>query len=154
MDMMKGFKIGGQTIYLSDFGIATLGYFNSADNEKNAYHIDGDPDDPKTKNNDDLLSTLIEKNPDAVMEFFTGLTNTLHDTLADKMSATKMSSAMTVYNDKKMKEDYDDYTDKIKKQEEKLNAYIDKWYAKFSAMETALAKLESKNSSLSSLFGG
>ena len=154
MDMMKGFKIGGQTIYLSDFGIATLGYFNSADNEKNAYHIDGDPDDPKTKNNDDLLSTLIEKNPDAVMEFFTGLTNTLHDTLADKMSATKMSSAMTVYNDKKMKEDYDDYTDKIKKQEEKLNAYIDKWYAKFSAMETALAKLESKNSALSSLFGG
>ena len=154
MDMMVGFNIGGQKVYLSDFGIATLGYFNSADNEKNAYHIDGDPDDPKTKNNDDLLSTLIEKNPDAVMEFFTSLTNTLHDTLQEKMSATKMSSAMTFYNDKKMKEDYDDYTDKIKKQEEKLNAYIDKWYSKFSAMETALAKLESKNSSLSSLFGG
>ena len=154
MDMMTGFKIGGQTVYLSDFGIATLGYFNSADNEKNAYHIDGDPDDAKTKNNDDLLNKLIANNPDAVMEFFTGLTNKLHDTLANKMSATTMSSAMTVYNDKKMKEDYDDYTDKIKKQEEKLNAYIDKWYAKFSAMETALAKLESKNSSLSSLFGG
>ena len=154
MDMMTGFKIGNQTIYLSDFGIATLGYFNSADNEKNAYHIDGDPDDAKTKNNEDLLNKLITNNPDAVMEFFTGLTNKLHDTLANKMSATTMSSAMTVYNDKKMKEDYDDYTDKIKKQEEKLNAYIDKWYAKFSAMETALAKLESKNSSLSSLFGG
>ena len=154
MDMMTGFKIGNQTIYLSDFGIATLGYFNSADNEKNAYHIDGDPDDAKTKNNDDLLNKLIANNPDAVMEFFTGLTNKLHDTLANKMSATTMSSAMTVYNDKKMKEDYDDYTDKIKKQEEKLNNYIDKWYSKFSAMETALAKLESKNSSLSSLFGG
>ncbi len=154
MDMMKGFQIGGQTIYLSDFGISTLGYFNSADNEKNAYHIDGDPDDAKTKNNTDLLTSLINNNPDAVMEFFTGLTNTLHDTLADKMSATKMSSAMTVYNDKKMKEEYDDYTDKIKQQEEKLNAYIDKWYSKFSAMETALAKLESKNNSLTSLFGG
>lgn len=154
MDMMKGFKIGDQMVYLSDFGIATLGYFNSADNEKNAYHIDGDPDDAKTKNNEDLLTKLIEKNPDAVMNFFTGLTNTLHDTLQDKMSASKMSSALTFYNDKKMKEDYDDYTDKIKKQEEKLNKYIDNWYAKFSKMETALSKLESKNNSLSSLFGG
>lgn len=154
MDMMKGFQIGGQTVYLSDFGIETLGYFNAPDNERNAYHINGDPDDPKTKNNKDYLTSLINNNPDAVMNFFVGLTNTLHDTLQDKMSATKMSSALTFYNDKKMKEDYDDYTDKIKKQEEKLNAYIDKWYAKFSAMETALAKLESKNNSLASLFGG
>ena len=154
MDMMSGFSIGGQMIYLSDFGIETLGYFYAPENEKNAYHIDGDPDDPKTKNNTDKLTALINNNPEAVMDFFTGLTNKLHDTLQDKMSATKMSSAMTVYNDKKMKEEYDDYTDKIKKQEDKLNAYIDKWYAKFSAMETALAKLESKNNSLSSLFGG
>lgn len=170
MSMMKGINIGGVNFYLSDFGINTLGYFASADNEKNAYHIDGDPDDPKTKSNNDILRAAIDgtpnaamsdklrgalaENPNAVMDFFTGLTNGLHDTLAEKMSATKMSSAMTVYNDKKMKEEYDDYTDKIKKQEEKLNAYIDKWYSKFSAMETALAKLESKNSSLSSLFGG
>lgn len=154
MSMMKGIDIGGTNFYLSDFGINTLGYFGAPDNEKNAYHIDGDADDPKTKNNEDVLRTAIAKNPDAVMNFFVGLTNGLHDTLAEKMSATKMSSALTVYNDKKMKEDYNDYTDKIKKQEEKLNAYIDKWYAKFSAMETALSKLESKNSSLSSLFGG
>lgn len=154
MSMMQGIDINGTNFYLSDFGINTLGYFGAPDNEKNAYHIDGDADDPKTKNNTDKLREAITKNPDAVMDFFVGLTDNLHDTLAEKMSATKMSSALTVYNDKKMKEDYDDYTDKIKKQEEKLNAYIDKWYAKFSAMETALSKLESKNSSLSSLFGG
>ena len=154
MSMMQGININGVNFYLSDFGINTLGYFGAPDNEKNAYHIDGDADDPKTKNNTDKLREAITKNPDAVMDFFVGLTNGLHDTLAEKMSATKMSSALTVYNDKKMKEDYDDYTDKIKKQEEKLNAYIDKWYAKFSAMETALSKLESKNSSLTSLFGG
>lgn len=70
------------------------------------------------------------------------------------MSATKLSSALTVYNDKQMKEEYDSYTEKIKKEEDKLNALMDKWYAKFSAMETAMAKLESKNNSLSSLFGG
>jgi len=154
MSMMMTMDLDGETISLADFGIATLGYFAAADNERNAYHIDGDPDDAKTKNNDDKLRRAITNNPEAVMDFFTKLTNGLHDTLADKMSATKMSSALTVYNDKKMKEDYDDYTDKIKKQEEKLNAYIDKWYAKFSAMETALSKLESKNNSLASLFGG
>ncbi len=154
MTMMQGFKIGGETFYLSDFGINTLGYFGAPDNEKNAYHIDGDADDAKTKNNADRLRNAISKNPDVVMDFFVGLSDEMHDTLAEKMSATKMSSALTVYNDKKMKEDYDDYTEKIKKQEEKLNAYIDKWYAKFSAMETALSKLESKNNSLASLFGG
>lgn len=154
MSMMQGISINGVNFYLSDFGINTLGYFNSSENERNAYHIDGDADDPKTKNNTDMLRDAITQNPNVVMQFFTGLTNNLHDTMAEKMSATKMSSALTFYNDKKMKEDYDDYTDKIKKQEEKLNAYIDKWYDKFSAMETALSKLESKNSSLSSLFGG
>ena len=154
MDMMLTMKVGNVTISLAAFGIETLGYFAAADNEKNAYHIAGDPDDDKTKNNTDKLRAMIESDPDTVMNFFTQLTNNLHDTLAEKMSATTLSSALTVYNDKKMKEEYDEYTQKIKDQEERLNSYIDKWYAKFSAMETALAKLESKNSSLTSLFGG
>lgn len=157
MDMMMTMNIGGRTYSLADFGIETQSYFKAKDNERNAYHILGDKDDPlswEPEAGKPDLNTMIEKDPDAVMEFFTKLTGNLHDTLAEKMSPTKMSSALTVYNDKKMKEDYDDYTDKIKKQEEKLNAYMDKWYAKFSAMETALSKLESKNSSLSSLFGG
>lgn len=157
MDMMMTMNIGGRTYSLADFGIETQSYFKAKDNERNAYHILGDKDDPLSwapEAGKPDLKTMISKDPDAVMEFFTKLSNNLHDTLAEKMSATKMSSALTVYNDKKMKEDYDDYTSKIKKQEEKLNSYIDNWYAKFSAMETALAKLESKNNSLSSLFGG
>ena len=67
---------------------------------------------------------------------------------------TTLSSAMKFYNVKQMKSEYDDYTDKIKKQEEKLNAMMDKWYAKFSAMEVAMSKLESRSSSLASLLGG
>ena len=97
---------------------------------------------------------MIASDPDTVKSFFTSLANNLHDSLADKMSASSMSSAFTVYNDKQMKDEYSDYTDKIKKQEEKLNDLIDKWYSKFSAMETALAKLESKNNSISGMFGG
>lgn len=152
--MLKGVSVGGRTMYLSDFGINTLGYFNVKDNERSAYHIDGDPDDDSTKSNTDLLRSMIATDPNTVAEFFTGLTTNMHDELFKKMSATKMSSALTVYNDKQMKQEYDSYTEKIKKQEDKLNALMDKWYARFSAMETAMAKLESKNNSLSSLFGG
>ena len=53
-----------------------------------------------------------------------------------------------------MQKEYDDYKDKIKKEETKLNNLIDSWYKKFSAMETAMAKLQSKNNAVSSMFGG
>lgn len=152
--MLQGVNVNGKNMYLADFGIATLGYFAAKDNERNAYHIDGDQDDSSVRGKDDLLRSMIASDPDTVMNFFVGLTNNMHDELNKKMSATTMSSALTVYNDKQMKKEYEDYTDKIKKQEEKLNALMDKWYAKFSAMETALAKMESKNNAVSSMFGG
>ena len=151
--LMQGAKVNGVQMYLSDFGINTLGYFTAAENERNAYHIDGDPDDSTVSKETDVLKSMIASDPDTVTSFFTSLSKNLYATLTDKMSATTMSSAFTVYNDKQLKSDYEDYTDKISKQEEKLNDLIDKWYKKFSAMETALSKLESKNSSISSMFG-
>lgn len=154
MVMMTGVTVNGKTMYLSDFGIETLSWDKAKDNERGAYHIAGDPDDLNSKGSDDVLRAMIAKDPDTVANFFVGLTRNMHDELAKKMSPTKLSSALTVYDDKKMKTEYDQYTKDIKKQEEKLNAYIDKWYAKFSAMETALSKLQSKNNSLTSLFGG
>ncbi|MCM1267464.1 MAG: flagellar filament capping protein FliD [Bacteroidales bacterium] len=152
--MLQGVTVNGRKMYLSDFGVNTLGYFNTKENERSLYHIDGDPDDASTKGNTDVLRSMIATDPDTVAAFFSGLANNMHDELFKKMSATKLSSALTVYNDKQMKEEYDSYTEKIKKEEDKLNALMDKWYAKFSAMETALAKMESKNNSLASLFGG
>lgn len=155
--MLKGVNVNGKNMYLADFGIETLGYFKAKDNERNAYHILGDKDDPLSWEQEEgkpTLRSMIATDPDAVMDFFVGLSNNMHDELAKKMSATTLSSALTVYNDKQMKTEYDDYTKKIKAQEEKLNAYIDSWYEKFSKMETALSKLESKNNSLASLFGG
>jgi flagellar hook-associated protein 2 len=53
-----------------------------------------------------------------------------------------------------MEKEYKDYTDRIKKEETKLNALIDNWYKKFSAMETAMAKLQSKNNAVSGMLGG
>ncbi|MDE5866056.1 MAG: flagellar filament capping protein FliD, partial [Lachnospiraceae bacterium] len=152
--LLQGASVNGKQMYLSDFGIATLGYFKSKDNERNAYHIDGDSDDIDTKSAEDKLKAMIASDPDTVMNFFSQLSTNLYNDLTDKMSSVKDTrSAFTVYNDKVMKKEYDAYTDKIKKEEEKLNRLMDSWYSKFSKMETAMAKLESKNSSLSSLFG-
>lgn len=153
--MLKGATVNGKTMYLSDFGINTLGYFKAADNEKNAYHINGDKDDPNVANEDDTLQQMIASDPDTVMKFFSSLSQNLYDTLTDKMKSVKdTSSAFTVYNDKLMKKEYDDYKDRIAKEETKLNELMDKWYAKFSAMETAMAKLQSKNNAISGMLGG
>ncbi len=152
--MLQGAEVNGQKMYLSDFGINTLGYFKSKDNEKNAYHIDGDPDDATTKANEDKLKQMIASDPETVMNFFTKLSTNLYDDLTKKMAGTTLSSAMTVYNDKVMKSEYKDYTDRIKKEEDKLNAMMDKWYKKFSQMEVAMSKLESRSSSLASILGG
>ena len=152
--MLQGAEVNGQKMYLSDFGINTLGYFKSKDNEKNAYHIDGDPDDATTKANEDKLKKMIASDPNTVMDFFTKLSTNLYDDLTKKLAGTTLSSAMTVYNDKVMKEEYNNYTSRIKKEEDKLNAMMDKWYKKFSQMEVAMSKLESRSSSLASILGG
>ncbi len=144
----------GSKMYLSEFGIETLGYFDAEENERNAYHIAGDPDDTHTATDTDKLKNMIATDSAKVVEFFTGLSKNLYNKLGDLMSRTEYSSAYTVYNDKAMKEEYDDYTKEIKELESKLQDYEDKWYAKFSAMETAMAKLQSNASAVTSLLGG
>lgn len=151
--MGAGYTIGGKTYYLSSFGINTLGYFTAADNEKHAYHIDGDKDDSSTAGNTDILKTMITNEPKTVIDFFQQLNNSLYTKLTEKMGANSMRSIYKAYNDKQMKREYDDYTSDIAEQEKKLTALQDKWYRKFSAMETALAKLSSKTSAIAGLLG-
>jgi flagellar hook-associated protein 2 len=89
-----------------------------------------------------------------VAEFFSGMAKQLYDRLGDLMARTDYSSAFTVYNDKSMKTEYDDYKSKISKQEEKINTWEDFYYKKFTRMEKAMAKLQSQESALGGLFGG
>ena len=153
--MSKGVTMSdGSQLYLFDFGIDTLGYFNAPDNERNAYHIDGDADDSNTSKNDNKLLAAIAANPDTVAEFFTGLANNLHDVLFEKMKGIEgVSSSFCVYEDKLLQEEYDEYTTKIAEQQKKVDAFMDRYYAKFSAMETALARLESKSNAVAQLLG-
>lgn len=153
--MSGGIEVGGKTMYLFDFGIETLGYFSSADNEKNAYHINGDEDDDYTASNTDKLKSMISNDPDTVINFFSKLSQNLYNKMTDlSKSVDGYRSFGNFYDDKKMKSDYDDYTTKISELEEKLNDYEDKWYAKFSAMEAALAKMQSSANAVTSLLGG
>lgn len=152
--MMSGFEVNGKKMYLYDFGIETLGYFNAAENEKNAYHIHGDEDDEAVRNETNKLMAMISSDPDTVVSFFTQLSQKLYGKMFDLMKGTEFSSVYKVYDDKKMKEEYDDYTKKIAEQEKKLQEYEDKWYKKFGAMETAMAKMQSNVSAITSLLGG
>lgn len=153
--MSAGLEVNGKQMYLSDFGIETLSYFTAAENEKNAYHIDGDADDSSTSGNADKLKSMISSDPDTVVSFFSGLFKNLYTKMSDlSKSVEGYRSYGNFYDDKKMKSDYDDYTSKIKDLEDKLNDYEDKWYSKFSKMETALAKLQSNSSAVTSLLGG
>ncbi len=153
--MSGGIKVNGETMYLSSFGIKTLSYFESADNEKHALHIDGDADDESTSGKEDILKSMIASDPDKVISFFTQLSQNLYD----KMSAASKSvdgyrSYGNFYDDKKMKADHSSYDNKIADLEQKMNEYEDKMYKKFAAMEKAMAKLQSSTSAITGLIGG
>lgn len=153
--MMGTISVNGKNYSLASFGIETLSYFTAAENEKNAYHIDGDPDDSETSGNGDKLKSMIASDPDTVISFFTELSRNLY-TEMDRLSkpVEGYRSYGSFFDDKKMKSDYDDYTTKIAELEDKLADYEDKWYAKFADMETAMAKMQSNASAVTSLLGG
>ncbi len=152
--LASGVSVNGKTYYLSSFGIQTLGFTGSADNEYNAYHIDGDSKDSNSADNTDKLRAMIESDPETVQAFFTGLAQKVYDNLHTKMLSTTLRSAYTVYNDKQLDTEMKNIKSTISDWEDKVADYEDKWYDKFSAMETALTKLQSQTSQLTSLLGG
>jgi len=151
--MLTGVVIDGTTKYMSDFGINTLSYFNAPTNEKNAYHINGDSDDSKVSGETNALMAAISTSPTSVVDFFTELSKNMHDKLNSMMASTSLSSIYSVYNDKKMKEDYNEYTTEIADMESTLSDYEARYYSKFSKMEVALSKLNSNSSAITSLLG-
>ncbi len=152
-DMLRSFNINGKAYSLSSFGISTAGYFSSGDNEKGVLHIDGDSDDSTSASNEDKLKAAIASDPDTVISFFSQLADNLYTDLGKKMQGTTMRSTFKVYNDKEMAKEYSDYTTKIKDKETEISTWEDYYYNKFSKMESALASLNSQQSSLSGYFG-
>ena len=154
-EMAKGIKVGDKTLYLSNFGISSQGYFEAAENDRYALHIDGDPDDEVGAGKEDKLKAMISADPEAVTEFFQKLSNNLYDSLYKKMSGnSSMSSIYKVYNDKKLTEEGKDWDKKIKELEQKVTDVEDKWYRRFGKMESKLAKLQKNQTAVGGFFGG
>ena len=152
-DMASAFTIDGKGYSLASFGISTLGYFASPENETGVYHIDGNSEDSATSGNDDKLREAIANDSETVISFFSQLATKLYTDLGNRMASSSTSSAYTIYNDKEMNTQYSQYTSKITDAEEKVTTWEDYYYKKFSAMESSLASLNSQQSSLSSYFG-
>lgn len=152
--MSGSIEVDGEKMYLADFGIKTLGYFNAEENERNAYHIDGDKDDSNTSMKEDSLKAMIASDPTKVQKFFSQLSQNLYTSMTSAMSRVEgYRSIYKVYNDKQMETELSGYDKKIADMEEALTDYENKWYDKFSAMEVAMAKMSSKQSAISGLFG-
>ncbi len=152
--MSQSYEINGKSYALSSFGIATLGYFNSEDNEKANFHIDGDADDTNVNTKADKLRKAIVEEPEGTIEFFSSLMKGLYKSIDEKMAkSTETKSAFKIYNDKAMQDQYDAYTDKLDKWEDKIEAYRERYEKKFSDMEVAMSKLQSQTSAMSSFFG-
>ena len=152
--MSSSFKTANGTTYsLASFGINTLGYFEAADNEKGAYHIDGDADDPKTKGNTDKLREAITNNLEDTMSFFNNMAKGIYDKLGKLMARSDYRTFQSLYDDKALKDEIDKATKDLEKEDEAISEYEDKWYDKFAAMEKAMEKVNAKSNAIAGLFG-
>lgn len=156
--IMSGMRSAMQTQVEYDgkkYSLASFGIMTSYDyTEGGQYHIYGDPDDSVYGDRADKLKAALMEDPDAVVNVLSNIFGKLRETMSDKMAGSKVSSALTFYNDKQIQSDLDDYEEDLKKWEDKLAEMEDAYYKKFTAMEVALAKLQSQQSSLAGLFGG
>ncbi len=155
----------GVTVTLADgstktMTLASLGIVTGDYTENGKLHILGDEDDDQYSSETNTLRNLLESGSDIVGQVIGGTTSTsgvgtqMYDYLRKSMTRIEgVRSTQTFYNDKTMDSEIDDYDDDIDKWDEKLKALEDKYYDQFSKMESAMAKLQSQQSYLSSLFG-
>ena len=153
MSMMKTYEVNGQMMSWSTFGVHTLGTLNAEKNEGYAFHIDGDSEDSKVSGNKEKLRAALAEDPDSVIDFLKQMTTGLYNAMDQKMKSTAVKSVYTVYNDKEMEKEQQNYSKLIKQWEDRVKDMEDSYYKKFSQMESALAKLQSSSSSISSLLG-
>lgn len=136
------------------YSLASLGITTSTDyTEGGLLHIKGDEDDSEYIDSTNKLEKMLNDDPDLVMEIITGLTTNLYNDLQKKMSTTTMSSALTFYNDKEMSSQLSDYKKEISEWEVKLAEMENRYYSQFTAMEKAMAKLNSQQNYFSSMLG-
>jgi flagellar hook-associated protein 2 len=147
--MMTSVEVDGKKYSLSSLGIMTSTDFK----EGGLLHIFGDSDDSVYADKEDKLRSMLESDPDLVSKIMSGITSNLYEAMNKKMATSSLSSALTFYNDKQIKKQISNYESDISTWEDRLQKMEDRYYKQFSAMETAMAKLNQTQSSLAGFFG-
>jgi flagellar hook-associated protein 2 len=149
--MMSNVTVDGKSYSLSSFGIMTSTDYT----EGGLLHIYGDEDDSVYSAQPDKLKAALKDDPDATVKALSDIFENLRKTMYTKMSAVpNYSSSLSFYSDVKYKNDLKSYEQDIKDWEDKLATMEDAYYKKFTAMETAMAKIQSQTNSIAGLFGG
>ncbi len=134
--------LGGVGKNASEIGLTSAGYFDS-----NAGQISV---------NEDKLSEALKQNAEEVIRMFTNGNSSAESTQQGLIY--KLKSSLTAYNStvtasmKTAKNQISSYDTELGGLEDKLSALAERYYAKFSRMETALSKLNSQASYISQLF--
>ena len=132
------------------YSLANLGITTSSDyKEYGLLHIKGDEDDSIYADSENTLKKMINEDPETLKEVMTGLLTNLYDALGKKMRSTTLSSALTFYNDKEMNKQIEAYKKDVKSWQSKLASMENRYYAQFTAMEKAMATMQSQQNSLS-----
>lgn len=147
--LMTTTTVNGTKYALSSFGITTSTNYQ----EGGLLHIHGDPDDDVFSGDADKLKKALAENPEDTVAALTNIFENLRTDMFNRMKATEYSSGLTFYNDKQMDTELTNYKKDIKTWEDKLADMEDAYYKKFTAMETAMQKLQSQTSSITGLLG-
>lgn len=147
--LQSSVTVNGTSYSLASFGIVTGNW-----SEKGLLHIYGDSDDNLYGDKENKLMKLLTEKPEEAAEALAGIAGNLYSALQDKMKTSSVSSALTFYNDKEMKKQITSYSKEISTWESRLQDMEDRYYKQFSAMESALAKLQSQSNYFSSMLGG
>ncbi len=155
IEAMKGAMMSSVEIDGKKYSLSSLGIMTSTDyTEYGKLHIYGDKEDSTYADKEDQLKKLLESDPDFVTKLMTGVTGNLHEAMQKKMSENKsLSSALTFYNDKQLDKQKADYEKSIAEWDKKLKEIEDRYYKQFTAMEKAMAQMQSSQSSLASMLG-
>ncbi len=146
--MQETVEVDGKKYALSNFGIGTGVY-----TEHGLLHIDGDSDDGTYADKTDKLKKALSDDPEGTAKALSGIFSKFYSKLTDAMSVSSISSALTLYNDKQIKSQTDEYEKQIKTWETKLQDMEDRYYKQFASMESSMAKLQSEQSQLGNMMG-
>ena len=102
------------------------------------------------------LKEALQSNPDTVKALFTdkksGVATKLYNSLDTSFKGTTQKSTGCLYNDKVLTKELKTQQKQTSKLQERLESLKELYYAKFTAMETMLATINSQSSTIASYF--